>query len=254
MNNVTSSSFKKTTVKWTIATLAFTIVVGCSNLSNPIKPNNNSQNQQGTTVRSPQNDGANTSSSASSSTATSASNSGNNSSNPSTPVTTAPATQLNPDSMRTMLLNMMVFAKQGKVINSDFPAKTTTIDDVEKAWGKANQTNYVAAAKGSYATFSNHKVVFGFNKGNQIFEVRSFDSRLGSITLAKVKEVLGTPAYDTRYNSQEVIGYTAGPEFKFEMVFPQPTTSNLDPIMDHYSVLYPQGTVNSMADDPGRQW
>ncbi|MHB8076606.1 alpha/beta fold hydrolase [Desulfosporosinus fructosivorans] len=28
----------------------------------------------------------------------------------------------------------------------------------------------------------------------------------------------------------------------------------IESVMDHYNVLYPQGTVNSMADDPGRQW
>jgi len=25
-------------------------------------------------------------------------------------------------------------------------------------------------------------------------------------------------------------------------------------MMDHYNVLYPNGTVNEMAGDPGRQW
>src|SRR5680860_609451 len=164
------------------------------------------------------------------------------------------ATPLNADSTDALFFNMMNLSKQGKVINCDFPAKTTTIDDVKKAWGKADQTSYVAAAKGSYATFSSHKVVFGFNKGDQIFEVRSFDSRLGTLTLAKAKEILGDPAYDVKNSSQEIIGYTAGAEFKVEMVFPQPTASNPTPAMDHYSVLYPQGTVNSMANDPGRQW
>lgn len=163
-------------------------------------------------------------------------------------------TQLTVDSTEALFSNMMFLAKQGKVINSDFPAETTTIDNVEKAWGKADQTNYIATVKGSYATFLGHKLVFGFNKGDQIFEARSFYSRLRSVTLAKTKEVLATPAYDIKNSGQEIIGYIAGSEFKVEMVFPQPTASNTNPAMDHYSVLYPQGTVNSMANDPGRQW
>ena len=162
-------------------------------------------------------------------------------------------TQLNADSTKSLITSMLASAKQGKVINSDYAAKTTTIDDVEKVWGKADKTDYVASA-GRYATYTINKVVFGVNKGDQLFEVRSFDSRIKSVTLTKAKEVLGKPAYDVNTNGQEIIGYTAGTEFKIEMIFPQLTKDNPNPVMDHYNVLYPLGTVNSMADDPGRQW
>jgi len=57
-----------------------------------------------------------------------------------------------------MLSNIMALAKQGKVINCDFAAKTTTIDTVIKAWSQANKTDYVANAKGTYATYTNHNV------------------------------------------------------------------------------------------------
>lgn len=158
------------------------------------------------------------------------------------------------DSKTAMLSNMMVLAKQGKVINCNFAAKTTTIDTVMKAWGQANKTDYVASAKGTYATYTNHNVVFGFNMGEQIFEIRSFDTQLKSLSLAKVKETFRTPAYDSKTSNEEIIGYTAGTEFKIEMVFSLPTKDNPNPVMDHYNVLYPSGTVNSMASYPGRQW
>lgn len=170
------------------------------------------------------------------------------------PLHTTQVTQQHPDAAESLLSDTMVYGEQGKVIYSDFSAKTNTIDDVEKVWGKADKTDYVAAAKGRYATYSGHNVVFGINKGNQIFEVRSFDNRLKSITLETTKKVLGTPAYDVKDNGQEIIGYITGSDFKVEMVFTQPTTSNPNPVMDHYNVLYPRGTVNGMADDPGRQW
>jgi len=170
------------------------------------------------------------------------------------PLQTTQITQQHPDSTESLLFNMMVLGEQGKVINSDYAAKTTTIEDVEKVWGKADKTDYIATAKGRYATYTSHNIVFGINKGEQLFEVRSYDSRLKSITLSKAKEVLGTPAYDAKTNGQEIIGYTAGSEFKVEMIFPQATMDNPNPVLDHYNVLYPQGTVNSMADDPGRQW
>ena len=158
------------------------------------------------------------------------------------------------DLKKVMLLNIMKLAKQGKINNCDYPAKTTNMETIIKTWGKADKTVYVASAKGSYATYTKHDIVFGFNKGEQVFEVRSFDPQLKVLSLAKVKEVFGTPVYDSKTSNQEIIGYTAGTEFKLEMVFSLPTSANPSPVMDHYNVLYPRGTVNSMADDPGRQW
>lgn len=158
------------------------------------------------------------------------------------------------DSQKDMLLNMMQLAKQGQIINCNFAAKATNMDTVFKEWQQADKSVYVAAAKGTYATYGYHNVVFGYNKGLQVFEVRSYDSRLKNISLTKVKQVFGTPAYDSKTSSEEIIGYKADTEFKIEMVFSRPTTNNPNPVIDHYNVLYPSGTVNSMADDPGRQW
>ncbi len=170
------------------------------------------------------------------------------------PLQTTKATKLQVGSTETLLSKMMSLAKQGKIISCDFAVKTTNIDKVEKVWGKADKTDWVAAAKGNYSTYSKYNVVFGFNKGGQIFEVRSNSSQLRGITLAAAKEVLGTPVYDAKVKGQEIIGYRANSSFKLELVFPQSTKSKPNPIIDHYNVLYPEGTVNSMADDPGRQW
>lgn len=242
------SKFKKTTIKWTVAALALTLLVGCSSLSNPIT-SPDEQNPKDSITDSQQTDTATTGEqNTNSGTSDSPSSTKGNS-----PQSTQP-TQPQLISTETLLSNMMALAKQGKVINSDFAAKTMTIADVEKVWGTADKTEWVGSAKGRYATYSSHHIVFGLNKGEQIFEVRSYDSELKSITLNKTKEVLGTPAYDVKSNGQEIIGYTAGSDFKIELVFPQPTSDNPSPVIDHYNVLYPRGTVNSMADDPGRQW
>jgi len=124
------------------------------------------------------------------------------------------------DSEKVMLLNMMQLAKQGKIINCDLAVKTTVIETIISAWGQANTSVYVAAAKGNYATYTNHSIVFGFNKGEQIFEVRSLDTQLKVLSLAKVKEAFAAPIFDSKTSTQEIIGYTAGSEFKIEMVFP----------------------------------
>ena len=163
------------------------------------------------------------------------------------------------DPTAVLLSNMMQLAHQGEIFDFDFPTKfpvkTTNIETVEKDWGKPDSTDYIASAKGTYATYLSHNIVFGFNKGGQIFEIRSYASQLKSITLSKVTEFFGAPpAYSSQYNGQWIFGYTAGPEFKIEFVFSPATATNPNPGIDHYNVLYPQGTANGMADDPGRQW
>ncbi|APM40530.1 YjgB family protein [Clostridium kluyveri] len=219
-----------------IFSMLVTLMTGCSSTSN--SANNSSNNAEKVIDSTKQN--SNTGDSKSSTNKPSNS-SHNNSSNVE-------------DSSEVFLPNIMQLAKQGKVINCEFADKINVIEDVEEKWGEPDKTDWVPAAKGNYATYSEHNIVFGFNKGSRIFEVRSFDSGIKKITLSKVKEVFGTPAYDVKSNGEEIIGYVATKEFKILFVFPQSESNNKDPLLDHYSVLYPQGTVNSMADDPGRQW
>jgi len=158
------------------------------------------------------------------------------------------------DSRKTLLSNMMNLAREGKVIDCEYPVKTTVIDDIEKKWGQPDKKDWVPAAKGTYVTYSKRHLAFGFNKGEQIFETRSSDSQLGKITLSLAKQVYGTPDHDVKSNGEEIMGYRAGEEYKMLLVFPQAAGKNTNPALDHYSVLYPKGTVNMMADDPGREW
>ncbi len=155
---------------------------------------------------------------------------------------------------KTLLLSMQSAAKQGKVLNIDFPVKDTVFDDVQSKWGKEDKSEYIADAKGTYATYAKRNAVFGYNKGSQLFEVRSSDSGLKGISMSQVKKVYGDPAYDKKVGSDEILGYVVTKEFKILLVFPQPKSASDDPKLDHYSVFYPRGTVNSMADDPGREW
>lgn len=51
--------------------------------------------------------------------------------------------------------------------------------------------------------------------------------------------------------NERIIGYKVNDDFKLLFVFSD-SKSEVS-VLDHYSVLYPRGTVNSMADDPGRE-
>ncbi|MCY1714402.1 YjgB family protein [Caproiciproducens galactitolivorans] len=155
------------------------------------------------------------------------------------------------DEQTALLQDMQKAAKQGKVLDIPFSVKTNVIEDVQQKWGKEDKSEYIASAKGIYNTYSKHNAVFGFNKGDQLFEVRTLDGKWKDLTLSKVKEVLGKPDHDVKYGKDEIIGYVASKDYKILLVFP---ADGDNPKLDHYSVLYPQGTVNSMAGDPGRQW
>lgn len=245
------STLKKVLKVLPISALILTIMVGCSSTTksvtkNTIKPPNTTANS---TTKSTVNNTSTTKSTANN-TGTTVANS----------TTNQPAGKLinntsnvKNDSQKILITNIFNLAKQGKVINSDFPAKTTNIDTVYEKLEKADKIDYVVKAKGNYATFTKYKLVFGFNKGSQIFEVRTFDSKISKVSLSMVKKTLGSPAYDVKANGQEIIGYIASKEYKLLLVF-NSSKSNSDPLIDHYSVLYPKGTVNSMANDSGREW
>jgi hypothetical protein len=156
------------------------------------------------------------------------------------------------DSVKALLLNIQKESQQGKVINCEFPVESTCIEDIQKKWGPEDQSGYVAAAKGVYATYIKKGMVFGYNKGSQIFEARTFDDHLENVSMSKVIEVFGKPAHDVKNDKEEIIGYVINEKYKILFVFPNMGTK--DPVLDHYSVFYPQGTVNYMADDPGREW
>ena len=143
--------------------------------------------------------------------------------------------------------------ESGMVINSEFKAKDGIIDEVNNAYGKEDTSNYIAEAKGLYYTFESKNLAFGCNKGDQIFEVRSFDKSLKDLNLEDIISYFGEPQYEVKTELNErIIGYEINYDFKLLFVFSY--SKNEKEVLDHYSVLYPHGTVNSMDDDPGREW
>ena len=112
----------------------------------------------------------------------------------------------------------------------------------------ATNHNYVHDAKGVYYTYKENSMTFGCNKGEQIFEIRSYDDKLKNLSLSDINEYFGMPDYENKTSKGEkVIGYKVSDLYKLLFVFDDKT-------LDHYSVFYPEITANYMADDPGRQW
>lgn len=147
-------------------------------------------------------------------------------------------------------------AAKGKVINCDYTAnEAVTLSDIETALGSPDaQAAWIPSAAGYYETFSAKKLAFGANKGDAVFEIRSFDDSIKNITLKELEAKYGTPDYTVLANKERIIGYVVNSDYKLLFVFPQATGDESTWTLDHYSVFYPAGTANNMADYAGRDW
>lgn len=131
-------------------------------------------------------------------------------------------------------------AKEGKVPNVTFAAHTGDIEEIEKAWGKADKTEQ--AGNGMYATFTNKNVSFGFNKGSQVFDVRSYHAALKSITLQEIEKALGKPASIKVNGEDKIYVYRVNNQFELKFIIPKSTGK-----VNHISVFSPEDSINKMA-------
>ena len=143
-------------------------------------------------------------------------------------------------------------AKEGKVIECSYAAQNN-FDDVKKAWGEPDSDTYVHAASGSYATYTEKGVVFGYNNSMQIFEVRRVAGDvLEEMTLKDIKAVLGEPQYksaDAAYNPE--YGYQISDDYKILFLMDEMGDASG---VEHYNVIWPAGSANMMAGDLGNKW
>jgi hypothetical protein len=169
-----------------------------------------------------------------------------------TPVETAPAattspTETNKDTANVnlqdsekQLKELLELAKKGKVPGVEYAAHTGLIDEVEADWGKPDQQE--PAGKGIYATYTDEHVVFGFNKGSLIFDVRSSDAALQKLTLKQIEGALGK-SDDTKVNGEDKIyTYQANDQFQLKFIIPNSTGK-----VGHISVFSEQDSTNNMA-------
>jgi len=131
-------------------------------------------------------------------------------------------------------------AKEGKVPNVPFAAHTGDIEEIEKAWGKADKTEQ--AGNGMYATFTNKNVSFGFNKGSQVFDVRSYHAELKSITLQDIEKALGKPTSVKVNGEDKIYVYKVNNQFEMKFIIPESTGK-----VNHISVFSPEDSINKMA-------
>lgn len=145
-----------------------------------------------------------------------------------------------PQASTKQLKELLQLAKQGKVPGVEYAAHSGVIDDVEAAWGEPDSKE--RAGKGTYSTYSDKHVVFGFNKGDQIFDVRSSAADLQKLTLKEIKQALGKPANTAVNGSDKIYIYQAGEQYQLKFIIPDSTGT-----VDHISVFSEHDSFNNMA-------
>ncbi|MGW8448118.1 YjgB family protein [Bacillus wiedmannii] len=136
--------------------------------------------------------------------------------------------------------DLFELAKEGKVPNVPFAAHTGDIEEIERDWGKADKTEQ--AGNGMYATFTNKNVSFGFNKGSQVFDVRSYHAELKLITLQEIEKALGKPASVKVNGEDKIYVYKVNNQFELKFIIPKSTGK-----VNHISVFSPEDSINKMA-------
>lgn len=142
---------------------------------------------------------------------------------------------------RSKLLNeLLALAKQGNVPGVEYAAHSGMIDEVEAAWGEPDLKE--SAGKGVYSTYSKKNVVFGFNKGMKIFDVRSSAPELQSLTLKQIEAVLGKPDATAVNGEDNIYIYQANKQYQLKFIIPETAGT-----VNHISVFSEQDSINNMA-------
>ncbi|WP_052353869.1 YjgB family protein [Neobacillus jeddahensis] len=164
--------------------------------------------------------------------------SGNVSEKPSSNPSTSEPSQTGDSQQASLIQETVKLAKEGSVKNCIFPVETTTFEQITAKWGEPDQLDFVAGNR--YATYTSRGIVFGINKGEQIFDVRSNAKELQQLTFEQIKQELGKPD-DTRTSSGDTIWvYNVTDKFQLKFVGSKAT-------IDHISVYCPRDAKNQMA-------
>ena len=148
-----------------------------------------------------------------------------------------------------LLKSIHHLAEEGGILNCDFQLKDS-YSDLTDEYGSPDRDNYVSSAHGNYATFSSHAFVVGHTNQEQIFELRSYTKRLHAITERNVVTYFGEPDHTASSDGQRITSYVLG-EYNVKFVF---DSKSGDAPLNHYNVIWLEGTKNDRADDPGRNW
>ncbi|MCH1627905.1 polysaccharide deacetylase family protein [Ferdinandcohnia quinoae] len=131
------------------------------------------------------------------------------------------------------LEKIMNEAKKGKIQESAFTIFESTTELVKADMGEPDKVDQ--AGEGFYATYEKKQVVFGYNIGGEIFDIRSYSPKLHEITEEVVKHSYGEPDVIRKVNDESIYVYKVGANVELKIII-----SNQSKVIDHVSVYNPQ--------------
>ncbi|MGG4441376.1 YjgB family protein [Brevibacillus fortis] len=145
-----------------------------------------------------------------------------------------------------ILQSVRDLAPKGQIFGSQYRVEKDVFDEAEKQLGKPDVVSFINGI--TYNTYRDLNLVFAFNKGMQLVDIRSYDPRLQAITLAEVLETLGKPASKATTGGQTIYTYKVTPDYELKIIFSGILTDNANTLyIDHVNIYYPRGTFNNMA-------
>ncbi|MFB3164625.1 DUF4309 domain-containing protein [Neobacillus sp. 179-J 1A1 HS] len=128
-------------------------------------------------------------------------------------------------------------ALNGKGLNSEFTLKTN-IQRVYENWGDPNYTDKYN--ENFYVTYEQRGITFGFYEHGEIFDIRSYDEKLQSLTYDEISSALGKPTDTRRVNDESIYVYKLNEEIELKFIIP-----NKSGKVDHTSVFLTQKNVDT---------
>lgn len=137
--------------------------------------------------------------------------------------------QKNSDLTAEYLSIIVNHAKKGEADSSSFNVFSSTMQEVKSHWGEPAKTDHVG--NGYYATYDDKNTVFGFTAEGKIYDIRSYNKQLKTISLSDLKKVLGEPAEIRAGKGEQILVYSFSEEVQLKFIL-----SNETEKVDHLSV------------------
>ena len=149
-----------------------------------------------------------------------------------------------------LLKSIAHLAEEGGILNCEFLLEDS-FSDLTDEYGRPDRDNYVKSAHGNYATFSRDAFVVGHTNQEQIFELRSYSRRLSAISERNVIEYFGDADHTASSGEQRIVSYVLPGGYHLKFVF---DGKSGDAALNHYNIIWMDGTANERAGDEGRSW